>query len=84
MANFEKNTNHILIYLPTYKNNKFITLIRYSINATNYSRNSCFANRCMPLRTGYALYFGILYHTLDPVFGFGAQVPSGPSPALYT
>ena len=26
----------------------------------------------------------ILYHTLDPVFGFGAQVPSGPSPELYT
>lgn len=54
------------------------------IFTTNYSLNYCFANRCMPLRTGYALYFGILYHTLDPVFGFGAQVPSGPSPALYT
>ena len=80
MANFEKNTNHILIYLPTYT--RFAVCL--FIFTTNYSLNYCFANRCMPLRTGYALYFGILYHTLDPVFGFGAQVPSGPSPALYT
>lgn len=65
-------------HLPTY------IAVCLFIFTTNYSLNYCFANRCMPLRTGYALYFGILYHTLDPVFGFGAQVPSGPSPALYT